>query len=165
MYLTTERLIITRFAPEMAEDVHRNSLEEDVRRFVPDEVFDTVEAARETLAFLISRYGGKDGPFVYPVLTKAGENVGYVQLVPLAYGWEVGYHIAQAHTGRGYAAEAVRAFLPVIMTRMELAQVWGICDAENVASRRVLEKCGFVLQNMFTRADGRNICRYMRERG
>ena len=78
MRIETERLVITEFTPEMAGDVHRNSLDEDNRRFVPDEVFETVEEAGETIGFLMSRYGGTEGPLAYPVLTKAGENIGYV---------------------------------------------------------------------------------------
>lgn len=114
--LETERLIITEFTPDMAQAVHENSLDEDNRRFVPDEVFETVEDAAETIDFLASRYGGSDGPFVYPVLLKDGTNIGYVQAVPLGDGiWEIGYHIGAKYTKRGYATEAVKAFLPVIM--------------------------------------------------
>ena len=49
--LETERLIITEFTPDMAQAVHENSLDEDNRRFVPDEVFATVEAAADTIDF------------------------------------------------------------------------------------------------------------------
>lgn len=145
MKLETERLLITEFSPEMAQDVHENSLDEDNRRFVPDEVFETVEDAREAIAFLISRYGRSDGPLVYPVFTKAGgENIGYVQLVPLEDGnWEIGYHIAKGHTGKGYATEAVRAFLPPMAEAVGAAEVYGVCLKENAASVRVLTKCGF----------------------
>ena len=86
MRVETERLIITDFTADMARDVHLNSLDEDNRRFVPDEVFETVEAAAETIAFLMSRYGGNEGPFVHPVLLKTGENIGYVQLVDIGEG-------------------------------------------------------------------------------
>ncbi len=144
MRIETKRLFITEFTPAMARDVHRNSLDEDNRRFVPDEVFETVEDARETLDFLIGQYGGAEGPFVYPVLLKTGENIGYVQLVPIEGGWEVGYHIAKAHTGQGYATEAVRAFLPAMAEAHHLPEIYGICLAENKASVRVMEKCGFL---------------------
>ena len=43
--LETERLIITEMTMDMAMDVHKNSLDEDTRRFVPDEVFETVDVA------------------------------------------------------------------------------------------------------------------------
>jgi len=92
--LDTERLSITEFTPDMAQAVHENSLDEDNRLFVPDEVFETVEEAAETIDFLMSQYDGCDGPLVYPVLLKDGTNIGYVQAVPLGNGvWEVGYHI------------------------------------------------------------------------
>ncbi len=145
MRIETERLLITDFTPGMAQAVHENSLDEDNRRFVPDEVFETVGEAAETIDFLMSRYDGTEGPFVYPVLTRSGgEVIGHVQLVPIPGGWEIGYHIAKRYTGRGYATEAVRAFLPVIAAAVGADAVHGICLSENGASRRVLLKCGFV---------------------
>ena len=42
MRIETERLIITEMTMDMAPDVHENSLDEDTRRFVPDEVFETL---------------------------------------------------------------------------------------------------------------------------
>ncbi len=146
--IRTERLIITRFTPDMAPAVHENSLDEDNRRFVPDEVFETVEEARETISFLMSRYDSEEGPFVYPVLTKEGTNIGYVQLASVDGGREIGYHVAKNYTGRGYATEAVSAFLPVIAGELSLAEILGICLRENIASVRVMEKCGF--QPLFT---------------
>ena len=143
MKLETPRTLITEFDLSMAPAVHLNSLDEDTRRFLPDEVFETVDDARETIEFLMTVYASQDGPLVYPVLLKDGTNIGYVQLVPLEDGFEVGYHIGKAYTCRGYATEALSAFLSYIMPRKQLHTVWGICDAENVASIRVLEKCGF----------------------
>ena len=145
MRIETERLIITEFTPDMARVVQENSVDEDNRRFVPDEVWETVEEARETLAFLISQYGSFEGPLVYPVIVKeTQDNIGYVQLCPIDDGkWEIGYHIAEKYTGNGYATEAVRAFLPVIAQQAGLSEVYGICLAENKASQAVMRKCGF----------------------
>ena len=141
----TDRLIITEMTMDMAMDVHKNSLDEDTRRFVPDEVFETLEDAEETLAFLISQYGSAEGPLVYALITKdESRNIGYVQLVPIGDGkWEIGYHVAKAFTGKGYATEAVTAFLPVMAERVGVTEVYGIRLLENAASGRVLEKCGF----------------------
>ena len=165
--LETDRLTITEFTPDMAQAVHMNSLDEDTRRFVPDEVFETVEEAAETIDFLSSQYGGAEGPLVYPVLTKDGANVGYVQAVPLDEGqWEVGYHIGGAYTKRGYATEAVSAFLPVIMQKLGIDKISGICVSENLASRRVMEKCGFRLEYEGEgeyQGEKRNIARYVKE--
>ncbi len=143
--IVTDRLIITEFEESMAESVHLNSLNEDNRRFVPDEVFETVEEARVAVRFLIERYKSLEGPFVYPILLKNGENIGYVQAVKIDEGWEVGYHIAADNTGKGYATEALRAFVPVIMKKLGIESIWGICRGDNIASQKVLEKCSFVL--------------------
>ena len=144
MEIETKRLIITEFDMNMAESVHINSLDEDNRRFVPDEVFETVEEAAETVEFLIGIYENGNGPLVYPVLLKDGSYIGYVQAVPFEDGtWEVGYHIGGNYTKQGYATEAVTAFLPVIMKQIGITEIAGICLAENKASVKVMERCGF----------------------
>ena len=144
MKIETERLLITEFTPDMAESVHKNSLDADNRRFVPDEVFETVDDAAETIAFLMGVYAHGGGPLVYPVLLKDGTCIGHVQAIPLDDGsWEIGYHIGGDYTRRGYAAEAVRAFLPVILAQLGIAELYGICLAENTASVKVMERCGF----------------------
>ena len=151
--METDRLIITELTQDMAEDVHRNSLDEDTMAFVPDEVFETQEDAKESLDFLISRYGSTDGPLVYALITKdTGKNIGYVQLVPIGdEKWEIGYHIAKAYTGQGYATEAVTAFLPVMAQKVGVTEIYGIRLLSNAASGRVLQKCGF--QVIFTGED------------
>ena len=145
MKIETSRLLITDFTPDMAPALSRISLDEDVQRFVPDEVFPTAEIAKEVIADLSALYGTTDGPLVHPVLLQ-GELIGYVQMVPLGEGeWEIGYHISAEHTGKGYASEAVSAFLPPMMELLGLERVTGVCLKENAASARVLEKCGFTL--------------------
>ena len=146
MHVETARLLITDFTVDMCMDVHLNSLDDDNRRFVPDEVFETLEEARETVTFLMQACRGTDGPFVHPILRKEdGANIGYVQLCRVEEGFEVGYHIGKAYTGRGYATEAVKAFLPAAMEIHGVDQVYGVVLEANIASQRVLEKCGFVL--------------------
>lgn len=163
--METERLIITKFEMDMAEAVHLNSLDADNRRFVPDEVFETVEDAAETVEFLMGCYESGEGPLVYPVLLKDGTCIGYVQAVPFEDGaWEIGYHIGGAYTKRGYATEAVRAFLPVIMERLKIKEIAGVCLAENMASRKVMERCGF--EKLFEgqgnyQGEDRRICKYI----
>ncbi len=135
---------------DMAQVVQENSVDEDNKRFVPDEVWESVEEVQDTLEFLISQYGSFEGPLVYPIIVKAtNDNVGYVQLCPIEDGmWEIGYHIAKKYTGKGYATEAVKAFLPVIAKQADILEVFGICLAENMASCAVMRKCGF--ENVFT---------------
>ena len=144
--IKSERLYITEFDESMAESVHLNSLDEDNRRFIPDEVFETVAAAKKTISTLVSFYSKKDAPLVYAVMLNDGRQIGHVQDFPVSKGWEIGFHIAKLFTGNGYATEAVKAFLPLIMPYLGITQVYGLCHADNFASRKVLEKCGFTLE-------------------
>lgn len=144
----TDRLIITNFDESMAMAVHLLSIDEANRRFQPDEVFETEQDALETIQYLTEHYGDINAPQVHPIILKeSGENIGHVELVPLDGGkWEIGYHIGERFTRMGYASEAVKAFLPVMMEKFGLSEVLGICAAENFASRSVLERCGFRLE-------------------
>ena len=145
MNIKTSRLTIKTFSLDMAQSVYENSQDDDTRRFVPDEVYDSAEEARDAIDFLMSRYDSTDGPFVYPIITNDSKNIGYIQLCQIDDGsWEIGYHIAKQFTGQGYATEAVKAFLPAMAKKLNIKEVYGICLAENTASVRVLEKCGFV---------------------
>lgn len=165
MRIDTERLIITEFNMDMAESVHINSLDEANRRFVPDEVFETVEDAAETVEFLMGCYESGEGPLVYPALLKDGTYIGYVQAVPMDDGvWEVGYHIGGVYTKKGYATEAVKAFLPVIMPRLGITEMLGICLTENIGSIKVMERSGFVkeFQGMGNyQGEDREICKFV----
>ena len=146
MNIKTSRLTITTFSLDMAQSVYENSQDDDTRRFVPDEVYDSAKEARAAIEFLMSRYDSADSSFVYPIITNDGDkNIGYVQLCKLEEegAWEIGYHIAKQFTGKGYATEAVKAFLPAMAQKLNIKEVYGICLAENLASVRVLEKCGF----------------------
>ena len=141
----TERLYITKFDSNMAESVCRLSLDEDNRRFVPDEVFETANEARQVIDTIIKWYSEKDAPQIYAI-TLNSLHIGHVQAVPLkGTDWEIGYHIGKEYTCNGYATEAVKAFLPIIMRHLNITKIYGLCHAENTASCKVLEKSGFVL--------------------
>ena len=69
-----------------------------------------------------------------------------------------------AYTKHGYATEAVRAFLPVVMKKLEITEIQGICLAENKASAKVLERVGFVKQFEGIgnyQGEDQEICKYL----
>lgn len=57
---------------------------------------------------------------------------------------EIGFTLAKAHQGRGYATEAVGQILEQLFTRRNLRRISAECDARNVASARLLRRLGFV---------------------
>ena len=58
--------------------------------------------------------------------------------------WEVGYWIGKEYWGKGIATQALLLFLDLVKIRPLYAHV----AKHNIASRRVLEKCGFRMIGM-----------------
>ena len=56
----------------------------------------------------------------------------------------VGYRLDPDLWGQGYTSEALAAAVDFIFTHTELDRLHATADVRNVASNRVLEKCGFV---------------------
>ena len=57
---------------------------------------------------------------------------------------EIGYGILEEHQGQGYATEAVGAAVNWALRQSGVTCVEAETDPDNQASRRVLEKCGFL---------------------
>ena len=57
---------------------------------------------------------------------------------------EIGYGILEEYQGQGYATEAVEAALRWAFQNPNVTAIEAETDADNAASKRVLEKCGFV---------------------
>jgi ribosomal-protein-alanine N-acetyltransferase len=55
---------------------------------------------------------------------------------------EVGWRLAGAHWGRGYATEGARAALEAGFTRLDLCEIVSITVPANMRSRRVMERIG-----------------------
>jgi RimJ/RimL family protein N-acetyltransferase len=60
--------------------------------------------------------------------------------------FEIGYWCRTRFTGRGYITETVRALTALAFERLGAQRVEARCDADNVRSRRVIERCGFHLE-------------------
>ena len=79
---------------------------------------------------------------------------------------EVGYWVRTSRSGRGYVSEAVNAMCQYAFEHIGAVRVELLTDEENIASRRVAERCGFTLEatQRFERRDQhgslRNTCRY-----
>ena len=63
--------------------------------------------------------------------------------------FELGYIVDQACEGQGYAAEAVQAALRFVFEHLHAHRVHLKCDATNVRSARLAERCGFRLEGRF----------------
>jgi RimJ/RimL family protein N-acetyltransferase len=65
---------------------------------------------------------------------------------------EVGYWLGESVWGRGIATAALKGTLAYAMAKFDLWRVFAVPFSENVASIRVLEKVGFVLEGVMRRS-------------
>jgi RimJ/RimL family protein N-acetyltransferase len=85
-----------------------------------------------------------------------GEAVGGIGITPregiFAKSAEFGYWLGERYWGRGIMSTAVRAVAPWALAHFELLRLESWVFARNVASMRVLEKCGFVREGLLRRS-------------
>ena len=59
---------------------------------------------------------------------------------------ELGYFVVQNQTGQGFASEAAQATIRYAFAQLNVSRVELQCAADNIASQRVAERCGFTLE-------------------
>ena len=62
---------------------------------------------------------------------------------------DIGYHILYKHWGQGYATEATNALLAWCFAHLGVHRIQADCTAGNIASERVLLKCGFRFEGIW----------------
>ena len=104
----------------------------------------TIDQNRDKLVRQIAHHEEHGYGFCAVELLDGGEIIGAAGLQLLEGGpeTEVGYRFLKAHWGRGYATESAKASLAYGFEDVGLDRIVAVALETNVASRRVLEKCG-----------------------
>ncbi len=61
---------------------------------------------------------------------------------------DIGYYVVQEYEGKGLMSASVRLLLPFAFEHLRIEKLQLRCSTENVASRRVAERCGFMLEGV-----------------
>ena len=78
--------------------------------------------------------------------------IGWFGLVPTGDGdRELGYRLARAAWGRGYATEGSKALIEYAFTQLGASRVWAQTMTINTRSRAVMERCGLRFVRTFVR--------------
>jgi RimJ/RimL family protein N-acetyltransferase len=64
---------------------------------------------------------------------------------------DIGYVLGRAHWRKGYMTEAVTELTEWMLSRPGIFRAWAVCDVENVASARILEKARFEQEGILRR--------------
>jgi RimJ/RimL family protein N-acetyltransferase len=144
--IATERLVLRRFRAADAETLAAYRSDPDVARYQSWTAPVPFEQARAVVASLEKGDPSLPGWFQYAVEHTADRahigDVG-VDLAENRRQAEIGFTLAPAYQGKGFAGEAVRAVLDHLFRVRGLHKVSAECDARNTASARLLERVGF----------------------
>lgn len=83
---------------------------------------------------------------------EGGELLGMVAMRVRDFKADVGYVFARRWWGAGFATEALRPLVAWALGQPRIYRVWAMCDVENAASARVLEKAGMEREGLLRRS-------------
>jgi RimJ/RimL family protein N-acetyltransferase len=146
--IATRRLLLRPFVLADVPKLFAMSVEEGMRRWIPDQVYRDERHAEEVARALIALTEREPEPAARPYVLgverhETGALIGHVGLSPARGSVEIGYAIEQRLHGQGFASEAVKAMADWALAELGLPEVLGVVAADNASSCRVLEKAGF----------------------
>jgi len=149
--IQTSRLTLRRLAMEDAEAIFAAYAQDtQVTRFLTWRPHQRIE---ETRAFIQMKIEAWDSgtEFTWAILRKDGELIGGIALRRQEFKMDFGYVIERARWGNGFAAEALQPLVDWALAQPEVFRAWAVCDAENLASARVMEKVGMTREGVLRR--------------
>lgn len=63
--------------------------------------------------------------------------------------WELGYMILPQYQGKGYCVESAKLLLRFAFDQLKAHKVMGMCNSNNIASAKVMEKSGMTRQGVY----------------
>lgn len=81
----------------------------------------------------------------------SGQVLGMISLRPQQHRAEIGYVLARSAWGQGYMPEAARTLGDWVLAQPAIYRFWAVCDVENLASARVMEKIGMQREGLLRR--------------
>jgi RimJ/RimL family protein N-acetyltransferase len=153
---SSDRLLLRRYRPAdvpMYYQMLRTNWDH-LSEFLPPELM-SVQSEQDVEAVFLQHQTDWDlrNLFIFGVWEKAtGAYVGESYLANADWRVsriEVGYFIVQASTGKGFATEAALATVQFAFEQLKISRVELQCTADNEASMRVAEHCGFVQEGRF----------------
>ena len=134
-----------------------------------DDIFDNYAADTEVTRYLTWRpYNDRSevAPFLHSRLARwdSGEEFSWAITIPVEdrvigmigcrvreHAADIGYVLGRKYWGRGYVTEVAKAVVDWASALEHIYRVWAVCDVENKASARVLEKVGMQCEGILRR--------------
>ncbi len=147
--LETARLILRKPCLEDAPLIfNAYGRDAEVTRYLMWRPHQSVEDAQEAVQRFLAGWNSGTRFCWMMIARDTNELVGSIAARNDENGVNLGYLLARAHWDRGLMAEAIWAVTQWALGDPTVFRVWAVCDVENRASARLLEKTGFVREGV-----------------
>jgi ribosomal-protein-alanine N-acetyltransferase len=150
--LETARLRLRLPSLEDAEAIFKQYAQDpEVTRYMIWRPHQQIAVTREFLQRCL-RCWEEGSAFPWVITRKQDQSLlGMIELRLVGFKADLGYGLARQYWGQGYATEAVQALVGWALAQEGIYRVWAVCDTENLASARVLEKAGLEREGVLRR--------------
>ncbi|MCE8022877.1 GNAT family N-acetyltransferase [Billgrantia aerodenitrificans] len=143
--IETERLVLRKPRPTDGPLLYQTyTSDAEVTRYL---IWRPHQALAETQQFVDACIKGWQArthfPYVLTLQREEHEPIGMLDARPRGHIVEVGYVLARRYWQRGLMPEALTTLTELCLALPETYRVQATCDVDNLASARLLEKCGF----------------------
>lgn len=149
--IVTNRLILRK--PKISDSreiFSRYAQDEDVTKYLVWKPHKNISETKEYLRFCIEKW--KEGEFCFTITKKTSKEViGMIRAAFKDSESRIGYVIAQDEWNKGYMTEALNAIIDFSFSHPKIQKVYAVCDLENKASARVMEKAGLKREKILKR--------------
>jgi len=141
--IETERLILRKPRMEDAAAIFSAYAQDpEVTRYMTWRPHQNIEETYRIVDVLLGLWENGNA-YSYALTLKGSDTVsGMIAAHPDGFKVEIGYVLAHPHWGRGYMTEAACALVSRLLGQPDVYRVFAVCDVENAASARVMEKAG-----------------------
>jgi RimJ/RimL family protein N-acetyltransferase len=140
----TERLRLRRPRAQDAAVVFEHVNDPDVARYADYPRAESVADIEDRIVAHAPAWDSAEEFFWLATLSGGDDPIGAASLRDKGHTADFGYWLARAHWRKGFGTEIARAIVALAFALPDVRRVCATCDAENIASARVLEKCGLV---------------------
>lgn len=155
-FVETERLILRELLETDMNGIFELDADPEVHRYLGNKPISTIEQVIETISFIRRQYI-ENGIGRWAIIEKETNSFvgwgGFKFVTELTNGhqnyYDLGYRLIKRFWGKGYATETCQGSIGYAFNELQLSTIYAIADSENLASRKVLEKCSFQYVEMF----------------
>ena len=150
--MATSRLMLRRPRMSDADDIFDSyAADPEVTRYVTWRPYQDRSEVAPFLQSQLARWDSGD-EFSWAIIRPPEDRViGMIACRVREHAADIGYVLSRNLWGAGYMTEAAKAVVEWAINLSSVYRVWAVCDCENKASARVLEKVGMQREGILRR--------------